>query len=59
MKKYRVYNTLKDVNPTGLELIVEAVSERYAVNKAEYIWRLRGFRACKRYTVAEEIIEGE
>jgi len=58
MKKYRVYSTLKDVNPTGLELIIEAVSEIQAVNKAVYIWRRRGFYACKRYTVTELITEG-
>lgn len=54
-KKYRVYSTLKDVNPVGLDLIVDAVSEIQAVNKAVYIWRRRGFYAYKRETVAEEI----
>lgn len=59
MKKYRVYSTLKDVNPTGLELIVEAESEIQAVNKVIYIWRRRGFYVYKRETVAEVIAEGE
>lgn len=57
MKKYKVYSTLKDVNPTGLELTVEADSEIQAVNKAVYIWRQRGFYAYKRETVAEVITE--
>ena len=56
MKKYRVYSTLKDVNPKGLELIVEADSEIQAVNKAVYIWRRSGFYAYKRETAAEVII---
>ena len=55
MKKYRVFSTLKDVNPTGLELIVEADSEIQAINKAVYIWRRSGFYAYKREIVAELI----
>lgn len=55
MKKYRIYSTLKDVNPTGIELIVEADSEIQAINKAIYIWRRRGFYAYKREAVAEAI----
>lgn len=31
MTKYKVYSMLKDVNTTGLELIVEAESEIQAV----------------------------
>ena len=58
MIKYKVYSTLKDVNTTGIELIVEVESEIRAVNKAIYIWRRRGFYASKRETVAEVIAEG-
>lgn len=59
MKKYKVYSSLKGVNPTGLELIIEAESKIQAVNKAVYIWRRSGFYAYKRETVAEAITEKE
>lgn len=58
MKKYRVYSTLKGINPTGLETIFEADNENHAINIALNTWRRSGFLTSKRETVAEVITNG-